>query len=193
MTIALDALGDTYMRIAAEQGIDPALMHRVAAIGSGTLDSLPHNGAVVTLLAVCGSTHREKLSRYRHGRDCGRTHRPRGGLSPWAPRLAPSRNAAGRRQKTMGRRPFSLTRTVFHSIIAVLEKVDHASEIFRSAKLAGILLGMVLLTFLVVRIYDTQRGPPLKPWHTYIPTNCTREKTRNCGLEAISGGRGSDL
>jgi H+/gluconate symporter-like permease len=59
MTIALDALGDTHMRIAAEQGIDPALMHRVAAIGSGTLDSLPHNGAVVTLLAVCGSTHRE--------------------------------------------------------------------------------------------------------------------------------------
>ncbi len=59
MTIALDALGATYMRIAAEQGIDPALMHRVAAIGSGTLDSLPHNGAVVTLLAVCGSTHRE--------------------------------------------------------------------------------------------------------------------------------------
>jgi H+/gluconate symporter-like permease len=34
-------------------------MHRVAAIGSGALDSLPHNGAVVTLLAVCGSTHRE--------------------------------------------------------------------------------------------------------------------------------------
>ena len=59
MTIALDALGDTYMRIAAEQGIDPGLMHRVAAIGSGTLDSLPHNGAVVTLLAVCGSTHSE--------------------------------------------------------------------------------------------------------------------------------------
>jgi H+/gluconate symporter-like permease len=59
MTIALDALGDTYMRIAAEQGIDPALMHRVAVIGSGTLDSLPHNGAVVTLLAVCRSTHRE--------------------------------------------------------------------------------------------------------------------------------------
>jgi H+/gluconate symporter-like permease len=44
------------MRLAAEQGIDPALLHRVAAIGSGTLDSLPHNGAVVTLLAVCGST-----------------------------------------------------------------------------------------------------------------------------------------
>ena len=47
------------MRLAAEQGIDPALMHRVAVIGAGTLDSLPHNGAVVTLLAVCSSTHRE--------------------------------------------------------------------------------------------------------------------------------------
>ena len=59
LTIALDALGGAYMRLAAEQGIDPALMHRVAVIGAGTLDSLPHNGAVVTLLAVCGSTHRE--------------------------------------------------------------------------------------------------------------------------------------
>ena len=57
LTIALDALGSTYMKLAAEQGIDPALLHRVAVIGAGTLDSLPHNGAVVTLLAVCGSTH----------------------------------------------------------------------------------------------------------------------------------------
>ncbi|ACB95035.1 GntP family permease [Beijerinckia indica] len=59
MTIALDALGDTYMRLAAEQGINPDLLHRVAVIGAGTLDSLPHNGAVVTMLAVCGSTHKE--------------------------------------------------------------------------------------------------------------------------------------
>jgi H+/gluconate symporter-like permease len=59
LTIALDALGPTYMKLAAETGLDPALMHRVAVIGSGTLDSLPHNGAVVTLLAVCRSTHRE--------------------------------------------------------------------------------------------------------------------------------------
>jgi H+/gluconate symporter-like permease len=59
MAIALDALGGTYMRLAAEHGIDPALMHRVAVIGSGTLDSLPHNGGVVTLLAVCGTSHRE--------------------------------------------------------------------------------------------------------------------------------------
>ena len=59
MTIALDALGATYMRIAAEAGIEPALLHRVATISAGTLDSLPHNGAVVSLLAVCGLTHRQ--------------------------------------------------------------------------------------------------------------------------------------
>jgi H+/gluconate symporter-like permease len=59
LTIALDALGHTYMAIASQTGMNPALMHRVAVIGSGTLDILPHNGAVVTLLAICGSTHRE--------------------------------------------------------------------------------------------------------------------------------------
>jgi H+/gluconate symporter-like permease len=47
------------MALAAAQGISPGLLHRVAVISAGTLDSLPHNGAVVTLLAVCGSTHRE--------------------------------------------------------------------------------------------------------------------------------------
>ena len=79
LTIALDALGDTYMRLAAEQGIDPALLHRVAVIGSGTLDSLPHNGAVVTLLAVCGVTHQRELSRHRRGGDRRRDHRARRG------------------------------------------------------------------------------------------------------------------
>jgi H+/gluconate symporter-like permease len=59
LTIALDTLADTYVARAAEIGLNPALLHRVAVIGAGTLDSLPHNGAVVTLLAVCGSTHRE--------------------------------------------------------------------------------------------------------------------------------------
>ena len=59
MTIALDALGPTFMKIATETGLDPSLLHRVAVISSGTLDSLPHNGAVVTMLAVSGCTHRE--------------------------------------------------------------------------------------------------------------------------------------
>ncbi len=83
LTIALDALGRTYLQLAATTGIDPALMHRVAVIGAGTLDSLPHNGAVVTLLAVCGSTHARELFRHRHGRHrrgaagAGRRDRPR--------------------------------------------------------------------------------------------------------------------
>ena len=59
LTIALDALGGTYMRLASEHGIDPALLHRIAVMSAGTLDSLPQNGAVVTILAVCGSTHSE--------------------------------------------------------------------------------------------------------------------------------------
>jgi H+/gluconate symporter-like permease len=59
LTIALEALGGPFMQMAADLNIDPALMHRVAVIGAGTLDSLPHNGAVVTLLAVCGSTHKD--------------------------------------------------------------------------------------------------------------------------------------
>lgn len=59
LTIALDALGSTYMQLAREYAIDPALLHRVAVMSAGTLDSLPHNGAVVTLLAVCGVTHKE--------------------------------------------------------------------------------------------------------------------------------------
>src|SRR5262245_30295455 len=47
------------VRLAAEHGIDPRVLHGVGVISSGTLDSLPHDGAMVTLLAVCGSTHRE--------------------------------------------------------------------------------------------------------------------------------------
>ena len=47
------------MRQATELGIDPARMHRIAVIGAGTLDTMPHNGGVVSLLAVCGSTHHE--------------------------------------------------------------------------------------------------------------------------------------
>jgi H+/gluconate symporter-like permease len=59
MTIALDALGGTYLALAQETGLDPAILHRVAVMSAGTLDSLPHNGAVVTLLAVCGTTHKD--------------------------------------------------------------------------------------------------------------------------------------
>jgi H+/gluconate symporter-like permease len=70
MTIALDALGSTYLQLAAQHHIDPALLHRVGTISSGTLESLPHNRAVVTLLAVCGSTHRESYRDHCDGGYC---------------------------------------------------------------------------------------------------------------------------
>ncbi len=59
MSIALNTLGDTYLHLANQAGISPELLHRVAAMASGGLDSLPHNGAVITLLTICGLTHRQ--------------------------------------------------------------------------------------------------------------------------------------
>lgn len=59
MSIALQTLGGDYLRLAQEAGISPELLHRVAVIASGCLDSLPHNGAIITLLAICGLTHRQ--------------------------------------------------------------------------------------------------------------------------------------
>ena len=58
LIIALNALGETYAKLAEVAGIAPELMHRVASISSGALAMLPHNGAVVTLLAICGATQR---------------------------------------------------------------------------------------------------------------------------------------
>jgi H+/gluconate symporter-like permease len=59
LSIVLSALGDTYLEMAAAAGINPEIMHRVASMASGGFDALPHNGAVITLLAICGLTHRQ--------------------------------------------------------------------------------------------------------------------------------------
>jgi len=59
MSIALSTLGATYLELATVAGISPEALHRITAIATGGLDSLPHNGAVVTLLAICGLTHRQ--------------------------------------------------------------------------------------------------------------------------------------
>jgi H+/gluconate symporter-like permease len=59
MAIALNALGSEFMRLAAEHGIDPALMHRLTTISAGTLDALPHNGTVLLLLQISKQTHAE--------------------------------------------------------------------------------------------------------------------------------------
>ncbi len=59
MSIALAAMADTFIANAQASGIPMEVLHRIAAMASGGMDTLPHNGAVITLLAVTGLTHRQ--------------------------------------------------------------------------------------------------------------------------------------
>ncbi|WP_322028785.1 GntP family permease [Paraburkholderia sp. J76] len=59
MSIALAAMSDTFIKTAQAAHIPMEVLHRVVAMASGGMDTLPHNGAVITLLAVTGLTHRE--------------------------------------------------------------------------------------------------------------------------------------
>ena len=59
MSIALGAMADQFIAAANAAGIPLEVLHRVAAMASGGMDTLPHNGAVITLLAVTGLTHRQ--------------------------------------------------------------------------------------------------------------------------------------
>ena len=59
MSIALAAMSESFIANAQAHGIPMEVLHRVAAMASGGMDTLPHNGAVITLLAVTGLTHRQ--------------------------------------------------------------------------------------------------------------------------------------
>jgi len=59
MSIALAAMAETFIANANAAGIPMDVLHRVASMASGGMDTLPHNGAVITLLAVTGLTHRQ--------------------------------------------------------------------------------------------------------------------------------------
>lgn len=59
LSIALKALGTQYVEMANAAGIPLETMHRVASIACGGLDALPHNGAVITVLAICHSNHKK--------------------------------------------------------------------------------------------------------------------------------------
>lgn len=59
LSIALQTLGPDYLRMAEQAGISPDLMHRVAVMAAGGFDTLPHCGAIITLLAICKLTHRQ--------------------------------------------------------------------------------------------------------------------------------------
>ena len=58
MSIALATMANDFIAAAKEAGIPLEVLHRVASMASGGMDTLPHNGAVITLLAVTGLTHR---------------------------------------------------------------------------------------------------------------------------------------
>ncbi len=58
MSIALDLMAKDWLAWANSIGMSPEILHRVASMASGGCDTLPHNGAVITLLAVCGLTHK---------------------------------------------------------------------------------------------------------------------------------------
>jgi H+/gluconate symporter-like permease len=59
MSIALQVLGQRYLEMANQLNISPELLHRVATLSSGGFDTLPHNGAVISLLTICGMTHKD--------------------------------------------------------------------------------------------------------------------------------------
>lgn len=59
MGIALGAMADKYNQAIAAANIPPEVMHRIVSMASGGMDTLPHNGAVITLLAVTGLTHKQ--------------------------------------------------------------------------------------------------------------------------------------
>jgi H+/gluconate symporter-like permease len=59
MSIALATMSPTYLLQAKQYGIEPEVLHRVASMASGGMDTLPHNGAVITLLAITGLTHKQ--------------------------------------------------------------------------------------------------------------------------------------
>lgn len=55
LTIFMQTMGKNYL----DMGVNPELLHRISALASGGLDSLPHSGAVITMLSVMGLTHKE--------------------------------------------------------------------------------------------------------------------------------------
>jgi H+/gluconate symporter-like permease len=58
MSIALATMSDTFISAAQAANIPLEVLHRIASMASGGMDTLPHNGAVITLLAVTGLTHK---------------------------------------------------------------------------------------------------------------------------------------
>ncbi|MGV0954065.1 MAG: GntP family permease [Fluviibacter sp.] len=59
LSIALAAMSQQFIQAAHAAGIPLEVFARIASMASGGMDTLPHNGAVITLLAVTGLSHRQ--------------------------------------------------------------------------------------------------------------------------------------
>jgi len=59
IAISLGIMAENYIKMAADFGIPLEVMHRVISMASGGMDTLPHNGAVITLLVISGLTHKQ--------------------------------------------------------------------------------------------------------------------------------------
>jgi H+/gluconate symporter-like permease len=59
LSLALAAMAEQFKAAALAANIPPDVLHRVAAMAAGGMDTLPHNGAIITLLAITGLTHRQ--------------------------------------------------------------------------------------------------------------------------------------
>jgi H+/gluconate symporter-like permease len=53
--IAMELFAKQYLAL----GINPELIHRIASLATAGLDVLPHNGAVISALAIVGLTHKQ--------------------------------------------------------------------------------------------------------------------------------------
>src|SRR5467141_2125222 len=61
LSIAMASLGDYFLNQAQAAHVSPEIMHRIASMSAGGFDCMPHNGAVITLLGICGLRHRESF------------------------------------------------------------------------------------------------------------------------------------
>ncbi|MBN6188294.1 GntP family permease [Aneurinibacillus sp. BA2021] len=59
ISIVLGVMAEKYIEAANAMNIPLEVMHRVIVMSAGGMDTLPHNGAIITLLMVCGLTHRQ--------------------------------------------------------------------------------------------------------------------------------------
>jgi H+/gluconate symporter-like permease len=61
LSIVLETMGAQYLEWANAVGMNPELLPRVGAVAASCFDTLPHYGSIVTLLGICGLTHRQSF------------------------------------------------------------------------------------------------------------------------------------